>query len=407
MSRKLYEKIRGNYVGIFPPPGGWQPGRKGIRRALCKVDDIDHLDEMNRTIRLTEMYSRKAREINDEQHKKEQERKKRQQRTRWTVSQAVDLWLTSVRSGCKEKTVKMYKKSLNLYIEACGNHEMRDYDYQMFDKFKVFLKNGAEYRGRKLAKTTIHTHTRHFKNFIIFCHNKEIVHKVEKLKMPELPRQDMKTLDIKDIKKIKRYLVTQISLYEMEGDTKKICDYKNMMRAFMLATQMISRLGAIWSLTLKNIDLNEKMIYIRDNKELNWVNKFNKWPDKPINDDLYEFMVKDLSERKPGERYYLDKGNGKPWYSDQGDISTMASEMFRELKLPAIKPFHWGMRATMITELLLAGEDPYCIQQLADHDDIKTTMLYLNRRKVKQKKAVDGIVRLMQKRPSESTEVSF
>ena len=101
------------------------------------------------------------------------------------------------------------------------------------------------------------------------------------------------------------------------------------------------------------------------------------------------------------------RDSGKRWYSDQGDISTMASEMFRELKLPAIKPFHWGMRATMITELLLAGEDPYCIQQLADHDDIKTTMLYLNRRKVKQKKAVDGIVRLMQKRPSESTEVSF
>ena len=63
MSRKLYEKARGNYVGIFPPPGGWQAGRKGLRRMLCKADEVDHLDEMDRTIRLTEMFSRKAREL--------------------------------------------------------------------------------------------------------------------------------------------------------------------------------------------------------------------------------------------------------------------------------------------------------------------------------------------------------
>lgn len=400
MSRKLYEKVRGNYVGIFPPPGGWQPGRKGIRRTLCKIDEIDHFDEMNRTIRLTEMYSRKAREINDEHHKKEEARKKREQRKRWTVNQAMELWLTSVRAGCSEKTVKMYKRSLNIYVKACGNHEMLDYDFQKFDLFKVYLRDEATYRGRKLAKTTIHTHARHFKNFIIFCYDKGVIDKREKLKMPELPKKDMETLSLKDIKKLKRFIVTQISIYEMEGDHKKVVDFKNMMRAFMLATQMISRLGAIWSLTLKNIDLKEKMVYVRDNPELGWKNKFNKWPNKPINDDLYEFLIKDLSERKACERYYLDKGNGQPWYSDQGDISTMASDIFKELNLPSIKPFHWGMRATMITELLLSGVDPYCVQQLADHDSIKTTMLYLNKRKVKQKKAADGIARLMQKMAS-------
>ena len=94
-------------------------------------------------------------------------------------------------------------------------------------------------------------------------------------------------------------------------------------------------------------------------------------------------------------------------FYDQGDISTMASKIFKELGLPSIKPFHWGMRATMITELLLVGEDPYAVQQLADHDSIKTTMLYLNRRKVKQKKAVDRIALIMQNSNPSSTEVSL
>ena len=85
----------------------------------------------------------------------------------------------------------------------------------------------------------------------------------------------------------------------------------------------------------------------------------------------------------------------------------MASKIFKELGLPSIKPFHWGMRATMITELLLVGEDPYAVQQLADHDSIKTTMLYLNRRKVKQKKADDRIALIMQNSNPSSTEVSL
>ena len=374
---------------------------------MCKVSDLEHLDEMTRTMRLTEKYSRKAREITDEQHKKEEERKKKQQRKHWTVNQAKQLWLTSVRASCMEKTAKMYSRSLDLYILACGNHEMSEYDSEKYDKFLVYLSKEAQYRGRTLSDTTKHTHVRYLKNFLLFCLDKQIIDKMERLKMPGLSEKDMQTLELKDIYKVKRYLVSQVAIAEMDHDLKTIRDMKNMLRAFMLATQIVGRLGSIWSLTLANINLQSRMIHIRDNKELGWKNKCSKWPDKPVNDELYEFLKKDLAERKPGERYYLDRGNGEPWFYDQGDISTMANKIFRELGLPSIKPFHWGMRATMITELLLAGEDPYAVQQLADHDSMKTTMLYLNKRKVKQKKAVDRIALLMQNSPQQSAKVSF
>ncbi len=406
MSRKLYEKARGNYVGIFPPPGGWQAGRKGLRRILCRIDEVESFDEINRTIRLTEMYSRKLREINDENHKKEEERKKKKQRKHWTVNKAKELWLTSVRATCVEKTAKMYSRSLDLYVLACDNHEMSEYDYQKYNTFLGYLGNEATYRGRKISDTTKHTHVRHMKNFLLFCVDKQIIDKMERLKMPELPKKDMQTLELKDLHKIKRYLVSQLAIAEIENDLKATVDMKNMLRAFMLATQIVARLGAIWSLPLVKIDLKKRLIHIRDNPELGWKNKFGKWPDKPVNGELYEFLKKDLSERKPGEKYYLDRGNGEQWFSDQGNISTMASRIFKELGLPSIKPFHWGMRATMITELLLVGEDPYAVQQLADHDSIKTTMLYLNRRKVEQKKAVDRIALLMKNQPKAEAIVS-
>ena len=97
MSRKLYEKFRGNYVGVFPPEGGWQAGRKGIRRKLCSIEELEQLSNLERTLWLTELYSRKAREINDERYQKEQERKKKAQRKFWTVSQAIEFWLSAVK----------------------------------------------------------------------------------------------------------------------------------------------------------------------------------------------------------------------------------------------------------------------------------------------------------------------
>ena len=407
MSRKLYEKDRGNYVGVFPPEGGWQAGRKGIRRKLCSIKELDHCSELDRTIRLTEMYSRKAREISDEQFQKEQERKKKKQRKLWTVKQAIDLWITAVKVHCCEKTAKMYKRSVSLYVAACGNHEMREYDNDKYLAFLKYLKNEATYRRIKLADTTVHTHVRQFKNFLLFCKDKKIINEIERLKMPHLPKKDMRTLTLDQLDKIKCHIVVTLKMAEMESDLKAIRNMKNMLRAFMMGTQMIGRVGAMWSLKLEYIDLESRMVYIRDNPELKWKNKWKKHPDKPMTDELYEFLKKDLSERGKYERYYLDKGNGEPWFLDKGDVSSFASNLFKQLNLPNIKPFHWGMRATMITELLLRKVDPYAVQQLADHDNIETTMLYLNTRKVKQKNAVDGISQLLKSRAVENPKVSL
>lgn len=405
MSRQLFSKHRGNYIGLFPPEGGWQRGRKGIQRTLCSINELENISEPERMIRLTEMYSRKAREILDEQFQKEQERKKKEQRKLLTVKQARELWLVSVKVHGSKKTATMYSRSVEIYLAACGNHEMRDYDNDKYLAFLKYLKNEATYRGRKLADTTIHTHVRQFKNFLLFCKDKKIIGEIERLKMPHLPKKDMKTLTLDQLDKIERHIVVTLTMAEMESDLKVIRNMKNMLRAFMMGTQMIGRVGAMWSLKLEYIDLESRMVYIRDNPELKWKNKWKKHPDKPMTDELYEFLKKDLAERDKYERYYLDKGNGEPWFFDKGDVSSFASNLFKQLNLPKIKPFHWGMRATMITELLLNKVDPYVVQQLADHDNIETTMLYLNTRKVQQKNAVDGISQLRKGRLTESLKV--
>lgn len=135
---------------------------------------------------------------------------------------------------------------------------------------------------------------------------------------------------------------------------------------------------------LEWIDIENKLLRIQDNPELKWHPKKLKWPNKPINQHLHQFLINDLKSRSTAERYYLDNGKGHPWYADKSDVSKFATKLCKECGFPAIKPFHWGMRASMITHLLLNGAEPHKVQQLADHSSLATTMLYFNTRKVDQ-----------------------
>jgi integrase len=102
---------------------------------------------------------------------------------------------------------------------------------------------------------------------------------------------------------------------------------RNLYRSFMLATNCLMRVGAIYALPLDAIDLEARVIRVRDVPELGWKNKGSKWPNKPISQRLYEFLKEDLANR-----------------------------------------------------LLNDGESPQKVQQLADHADIQTTMRYYNTR---------------------------
>ncbi len=157
-----------------------------------------------------------------------------------------------------------------------------------------------------------------------------------------------------------------------------------------MARHTLLRVGHIWSLKLDCIDLEHEQIRIRENIELDWKPKGMKWPNKHINETLMKFLKDDLANRDPSERYFLDKGNGRPWYANHENLSKPMREACNELGLPqSVKPFHWGIRATYITWLLNEGVDPVKVQHLADHSDLSTTMKYFNTRHSNQKSAAD------------------
>ena len=390
MSRKRYRKDRGNWVGQFPPPGGWQRGRNGVRRVLCSVDSIAHLSTEEQGDHLTRLYENVRDQLKSGQERADQDRKKqRQDKRRMPLLKARALWKSELEVTNDGETVGMYIRSLDYYIEAVGNHEVRDFDRQKNITFLKFLKQQpGKSAGSTMAPATQNRHIRHLGIFLRWCFAHDIIDKRHELKMPSVPKKDMETYSIDDLRRARQFIEDRCQEYIRPQD---VCAIVNMHRAFMLATNTLLRLGAIWSLPLANIDMKRRVIRIREVPSLGWKPKKMKFPNKPINDALYEFLKQDLANRSPKERWFLDKGDGRQWSADKSNISNYASTIFAELNLPAIKPFHWGFRATMITHLLNNGVKPATVQQLADHSSLATTMSYFNTRTIDQKEATDSI----------------
>lgn len=394
MARKLFSIRNGSWVGEFPsdPEQGWETCRRGIRRRLCRVVDLAGLSEAERARLLTDLYHAKQLEIRREQQQVlvRTQNKKRQLRN-ISMSQAFEMWLEEVAITNSVDTLKRYGRTRDLYLAGVQDHRLRDFDRSANIAFLKYLSTEVQYRGRALSETTQAIHIRQLGVFLHWAHDHELVDRTWRLKKPTPPKKDMDTFSIDELHVLGDYIESQLAAAIAKENNRQIMHLSNMRRAFMLATQSLLRLGALWALRLENIDLPKRMIRIRDNEELGWVNKKKKHPNKPINDKLAAFLKQDLAGRDPREQYFLDNGRGFPWYADRADISKFAARMCKEAGLPKLKPFHWGMRATMITALLQHGADPLQVQQLADHDDLATTMLYKDSRRISQKGAADAL----------------
>lgn len=198
----------------------------------------------------------------------------------------------------------------------------------------------------------------------------------------------MQTLTIEQLDEAINYVRYKIAKSTKLSDTYK---YKGLERAMVLARYTILRSGAIWALKLSNIDLDERVIHIKNVPEIDWQPKALKFPIKPINDALFNFLSEDLSNRGPAEVWYLDDGKGDQWRKQRSSLSREGKKLFQELGYPDMKPFHEGFRSTLITHMLVQGVPITTVQQLADHSSIQTTQSYLDTRRIQQEQAVAAL----------------
>ncbi|WP_067517743.1 tyrosine-type recombinase/integrase [Endozoicomonas ascidiicola] len=353
MARALYfyDPKSQNYIGEFPhdPEVGFVASRRGIRRKLCNAADVEHLSNDQTKNYVWEIYLQVERELRNKQLRKQREKEEKQRaKKKLSVSTALELWEAELKAfGKSADTVSNYTRSVKLYLEAVEDHPLREFDRDCNVQFYKFLASRPKdkHSSEPLSPATQNKHMRHLSAFLAWAKKSEFIDKKHLLEKARVPDKDMDTYEVADLTRARQLLEKRLAEYTRPKD---IIAARNMLRAFMVATQTILRLGAIWSLPLSAIDMKRRVIRIQEVKALGWVPKKMKFPNKPINDTLFKFLQQDLASRSPREKWFLDKGDGSQWHLDKSNISHYAAALFKELGLPRIKPFHHAFRATMI-----------------------------------------------------------
>jgi integrase len=394
MRQRIFLDKSGNLCGEFPHDAqvGFVPHRRGLRRRLVAAADRNRLGDDSAMTLAFSLYATKEKEIRETQFvKNESKARADHERKNITVRGAATIWFSHLEVTVSNKTLNAYKQTVDIYLSSVGNHLLkefiRDHNIQFYKALSELksIKNPSQ----PISAATQNMHMRQLNIFLRWAHDNDYLDKVVRLKKAKVPAKEMEVFSIKHLGQLKTQLLLQI---EQADTPRRKVNALNLLRAFNMATSCLMRKGAIAAQQLKNIDMDARIIKIRDVPELSWKNKGYKWPNKPINTSFYEFLKEDLAARGPKEKYYLDDGHGNTWYADISAISRSMTKACKAAGLPSgVKPFHWGMRAALITWLLNAGESPQKVQQLADHASVQTTMKYYNTREASQREAVDTL----------------
>jgi len=154
----------------------------------------------------------------------------------------------------------------------------------------------------------------------------------------------------------------------------------NLKNIVLLGLYTGCRLNEIINIQWKDINLNEKVLMIR-NKE-NFKTKTGKIRQIPISDNLY-ILLSDMLNVSGSENIitlcdpesYLFSRNGFKYRKDT--ISMKFKEVLRTVNFPEKFHFHC-LRHTFITTLIKSGVNINYVKEIAGHSEIQTTMNYIH-----------------------------
>lgn len=393
MRQVIFLDKDGNVCGEFPhdPDIGFLSGKRGLRRRLVLKDEADTLNDAQLQSVAMQRYTLAEKQIRDTQFANDAaQRRAAQIRRDITVSEAAEEWYKHLIVTNSQRTLSSYKNSVDIYLAGVGDHKLRDFSRSHnINYLDVLAKFISSKSGKPIKPPTQHQHCRQFRVFLKWAYDNELIDKLHNLKKPKVPQKDMDVFSIDQLRTLREWLYDNLQHSATDYDRMHAT---NLIRAFMIGTNLLLRSGAIAAMPLSWINQNSGLVKVRDVDERGFKSKGMKWPNKPINDRLAEFLATDLAARNPKEKWFLDRGDGRPWFQDSCNVSRAMSRACQSAGLPkGVKPFHHGMRATMITWLLDDGEPPVKVQQLADHSDLATTMKYYNTRAAQQLSAVNRL----------------
>lgn len=280
------------------------------------------------------------------------------------------LFYCMYQKNLSQKTLKAYKADLNQFFKFAKNINIKDID-------KIFIKDYIKYMFESLLKEkSIKRKLATLKAFFSYLEDEEVIYLTPfaklKLKIKE-PQRLPKTMTIKEIKKLFKYLYQQKGLSKSNSFGYGALVRDIVILEFLFATGM--RVAEVCNLRFCDVDVSSSEIKIigKGNKQ-----RIIKLCDSSIKDILKEYL-----------KLYNDKIKLNGWLFINRLDSRISEQsvrfMIKKYKNEAgiqkhITPHMF--RHSVATLLLEEGVDIRYIQQILGHSNISTTQIYT---KVNQK----------------------
>jgi len=284
------------------------------------------------------------------------------------IQAALDLWLREIEVSRSPRTLVDYRLSASLYHKAVGFHYLHNFQPHFGALLMAYLV------ARGLSQRTVYKHISNIQSFFSWAEKNRLLKERVYLTKPRKIQKEPRIYTVAQLQAVLSEL--QMSIDRADTEYRKMLRV-NQLRAFIMAVYTAMRGGEIWSLKLKNIRLDERMILIRDVPEIGFFVKGRREAKLSIASELAAHLIQDFALRGPKEVWYLDDGEGNQPYVSEAKLARPFTALNRKLGIGDVKPLH-GIRASVITHLLDQNQEITKVQGLARHTLITTTKAYQN-----------------------------
>ena len=260
-----------------------------------------------------------------------------------TLEEAIKEFLEFKEKTVEHSTVELYKATLKKFLNCAGNKNLNEISRKDIELFF------AE-RFKEVKKTTAGIDFRNLRCFFNYLINNEYIEK-----------SPMKDFRFKIEKPLPSFLTRDEikKLFDIiENETYRVL--------FALYIYTGRRRNEILNLCTKDIDIkNHKLRYYNQKKKI-----YNVIPIiEPLRKILYPYLEKN--------KFKIDSNqNIKIFQISPNTVTHKFKKYFRKIGREDIK-LH-SLRHTFASHLLMSGASLKEVQELLDHSDISTTMIYLH-----------------------------
>lgn len=340
MTRKeiVYDKQRQVYTANFRLDG------KRHRPILISKEDYDQLTEEERQQVVGTLW-RKAKDQFDRLVEE-------QERHGQYLEPLLEEWLSSVASARDTKTVDHYRLDLQRFLHVAPPRTGQ-LSSRVQEPFYDYL------RSLGLSDSSINSAVRSVRVFVRWLSERELLQHPVTLKALRTVKKRVQFYTAEQITKMQEYC------RETPGRR-----YTLLYRTIWILSQTGMRGGELLNLRWSKVEERKIKIVSTDS----WQVKNRIDASVPISPKLREEM--DQWDRS-GEVWVLDKGDGKRYWAHLNELTASMRFVQTKCECRGPKPLH-GFRAGVATELLRQGASPVHVQRLLRHEDLSTTMGYLD-----------------------------